>query len=267
MEEVNINEIIDYSKCSMFYYLKYKKKAYTDKINLLEKYNECIHKVIYFSFCKLQEGNIIRVEDIKNTWGRLWIKDKRKSSIIFSDSYLHKDIYNNKRIKGLESLLTFREYLIKKPNFPICINQEYKFKLNDDLVIKGKFDVIRETKDEDNNIKLQTCVFKDDSEYTKMMLKNDLKFNCDAIAIENSINEDYKIEHLIYYYEKNKEIEVKNTLADKRVFAHNVNTIYNLIKNNVYYMSVNKNCQSCIYNSICFKREMYNDLLKEKRYI
>lgn len=250
VQHISIDEIMDYSKCPMYYFLKHKKKMSTDKIDIIEKYEEDILKVMYYSFYKLQENDLIRIEDIKAMWGRLWIKDKRKNNIVFTDSYMHKDTYNNKRVKGLESLLKFRDFLSNNMGYPILINQEYKIRIGD-IILSGKFDLVREVVNSNGEKEIQTCMFISDRDVPKITQKYDLKFHSDALAIQGMVDEKLKISHMIHYFEKGKSIVKKHNLMNNEMFTHQVKTIANLIKNEIYFMSVTDNCQKCIYSDLC----------------
>lgn len=265
MQEIDIQEIIDYSKCPMLYFFKHKYKLTTEYIDVTEKYEKDLLKVIYYSYSKLQDNDFIRIEDIKQMWGRLWVKDRRRIDLVFSDSYIHKDFYNIKRIKGLESLLLFRDSLAEDNCFPIAVNQPYKIKIGD-IIINGKFDVVREIINDNGEKEIQSCIFKTDTYATRLTQRYDMKFNCDAIAIEQMTKEKANISNMIYYIEKGKSITKKSNSLSKGTFIHNVRTITNLISNNVFYMSVNENCDSCIYKNICSNKCNISLLLdKEKK--
>lgn len=261
-QQISIGEIMDYSKCPMYHFLKHKKKISTDKIDIIEKYEEDILKVIYYSYYKLQENDPIRTEDIKAMWGRLWIKDKRRNNIVFTDSYMHKDTYNTKRVKGLESLLKFKDFLANDIGYPILINQEYKIKI-DNIILSGKFDIVREVINSNEEKEIQTCMFISDRDVPKLTQKYDLKFHCDALAIQGMVDEKLKMSHMIHYFEKSKTIVKKHCLMNNDVFIHQVKTISNLIKNNIYYMSVTDNCQKCMYSELCANKSNTMQLLDE----
>ena len=56
---------------------------------------------------------------------------------------------------------------------------------------------------------------------------------------------------MVYYIEKAKPVTLRPSKLERELFLHNIRTITNLIRNDVFYMSVNENCQSCIYKDIC----------------
>lgn len=259
---ISIDEIIDYSKCPMYHFLKHKKNISTEKIDIVEKYEQDILKVIYYSFYKLQENEVIRVEDIKAMWGRLWIKDKRRNNIVFTDSYMHKDTYNTKRVKGLESLLNFRGFLSNNLGYPILINQEYKIKI-DNIILSGKFDLVREVLNSNEEKEIQTCMFLSDRDVPRITQKYDLKFHCDALAIQGMVDEKLKMSHLIHYFERGKTIVKKHNLMNNEMFLHQVKTIAKLIKDEVYYTSITDNCQKCMYSELCANKSNTMQLLDE----
>jgi CRISPR/Cas system-associated exonuclease Cas4 (RecB family) len=258
---ISINEIIDYSKCPMYYFLKYRSGMTTDKIDLVEKYESDLHRVIYYSFSKLQENELIRVEDIKAMWGRLWVKDKRRADILFSDSSMHKDTYNSKRLVGLDSLLNFRKtFVLENQGYPVLVNQDYKVKVDKDLTLTGKFDAVIEITNEKGEKEIHTCLFRSDRDVPKMTQEYDLKYHADAFAIEKMVK-NIDLKHMVYYIEKNKVVIKNDSSMNRDMFLHNVKTIGNLINSDVFYMSVSDNCQKCIYREICSNKSKTKALL------
>lgn len=254
MNIISIQEIIDYAKCPMYYALKYKYPEYkTEYINLIEKYDVDIHKVIYYSFSKIQEGLPIRIEDIKVSWGRAWIKDKRKSSILFSDTPSNKDIYNDRRRRGLNSLIDFQKIFSKNPGFPIIINKQYNLKINNNLMLTGSYEVVREVDDEMNNKYLEVCCFKTD-EHTNSKVNKlyDMKFIASSLAISNDI-EYTNIKYMNYHVDKKKfsYLSIEEILQHEKIFKESIFNIYKLIYNNIFYICPDEKCMNCIYKEVC----------------
>lgn len=262
MNYISISEVIDYAKCPMYYALKYKYKNYkSDYINLIEKYDNDIHKVIYYSFSKIQDNSSIRIEDIKVAWGRAWIKDKRKSAIIFSDTLSNKDIYNDRRRKGLDSLLSFQKEFSKNPGFPIIINKDYKLPINDNLTLVGKYEIVREVEDEMNNKYLEICCFKTD-EHTNSKVNKiyDMKLISSALAIENDIDYENK-KYMIYHVDKKNYFYLDKLPLHEKIFKKSIINIYKAIYNNLFYILPSEKCMSCIYKEICNNIDIVNEII------
>lgn len=264
MATISIEEIIDYAKCPMYYAFKYKYKKYkTDYVNVIEKYNDDIHKVIYYSFSKIQDGSPMRIEDIKVAWGRAWIKDKRKNSLIFSDTPSNKDIYNDKRKKGFESLLYFYKYFNKNHGFPVMINQEYSLNINNSLVLTGRYEVVRELEDEFLNKYLEVCVFKtDDSSNNSINNLYDLKLIASSLAINSDVEYNNK-KYMIYNVDKKKAIYLKDISLDEQLFRKNILNIYKCIYNEIYYICPSDKCISCTYRDVCNNMENISEILNK----
>lgn len=261
MHEVDIQEIVDYAKCPMYYFFKYKAhNLKTEYISLMEKYDEDIHKVIYFVFSRVQEGAGIDVKDIKFIWGKSWIKDKRKANIMFNESLMTKDIYNEKRKKGLYSLLNFQETFSKSLGYPIAVNKEYKIQISKHLTVKGRFELIRENE----NKEIEIITFKtDEHSYSKVVKDHDLKLLCSGLAAREYIKSQ-KITHVLYNVDKNSFSIHEDDELNVDFFKYNINNIFKGIYNKLYYMGPDTNCQFCQYKTMCSKRSNVMSLIDKE---
>ena len=228
MQKISINEIIDYSFCPMLYILKYKTPEYKNKaINLLEKYDSDIHKVIYKALNQVQNNQQINLKDIKTYWGKEWIKDKRKANIVFGETLLTKDTYNVKRRKGLDLLMNFYYRFSSEQFTPLIINQEYKIQINKNLTLTNRIELVREM--EDGTIQLIT--FKCD-DYNSTSKLNDLKVMADYYICKSL----FKTKKMINF------------------FKCNIINIYKSIYNKLYYLNSGTHCYNCVYKKVCTGR-------------
>lgn len=262
MNTIDIQEIIDYAKCPMFYAFKYEYKQHkTDYVNIIEKYNNDIHKVIYYSFSKIQDGSPMRIEDIKVAWGRAWIKDKRKNSLIFSDTPSNKDMYNDKRKRGFDSLVSFYRSFSKNPGFPVMINEEYKLNISNSLILTGRYEVVRELEDELLNKYLEICIFKtDDCSNNSINNLYDLKLIASSLAISNDVEYNNK-KYMIYNIDKKKFFYLNDIDLHEKLFKKNILNIYKCIYNKMYYICPSEQCITCTYKEVCNNMENISEIL------
>ena len=253
MTVLSIDEIVDYSVCPMLHYFKHVDKKSDCKIDMLDKYKQDLLKVVRYSFYMIQQGETLQTHSLSNMWGKLWIKDKRRSSIVFSESTASRDLYNDKRVKGIEGLLKFRDFLLKSPGYPIVVDKEYKVKIDDDLYITGRFQAIREIENKDGEKEIQVCMFSPMGTNSRINNTYNLRFHCDALALEQYVQEDLKLSYLMFYIEKGKH-STKKYMDNKSMFLHNVKTISKLIKDGVYYMTSSESCDKCLYKGICLSK-------------
>lgn len=264
MHTIDIQEVIDYAKCPMYYFFKYKSNEKTEYISTVEKYDKDMHRVIYFSFSRLQEGMPIRIEDVKAAWGRAWIKDKRRSDIIFSDTLSNKDTYNERRKKGINSLLNFQKNFSTNPGFPVIINKRYEINITKNLKLTGNFELVREMRDEFDKTYIEIAVFKTD-EHTnnKINKENDLNLIASSIAIEEYI-ENTKFKYMLYHIDKHNFFYLDNIEMHKNIFKQSVINIYKAIFNNIFYICPNERCISCTYKELCSKVENINKIVDKE---
>lgn len=260
MYTIDIQELIDYSKCPMYYFLKYKAKdVKTEHINLIEKYDEDIHKVIYFAFSRVREGKGIDIKDIKSSWGRAWIKDKRKANIMFSESLMTKDTYNEKRRRGIESLIKFHKQFSLNPGYPIAINSDYKLQINKFLTITGKFEILRENDDKD----IELISFKTDEHTNNRVVKEyDLKLTASSLALSDYIDGKH-LKHSMYHVDKGVMYKT-NADINKEFFKYNIINIFKCIHNKIYYMRADNSCYNCQYKDICTNKSKMAQILDKE---
>lgn len=255
MHKINIQEVIDYAKCPMLYYFKYKAKEKTEYISTIEKYDNDIHRVIYYSFSRVQDGMPIRIEDIKAAWGRVWIKDKRKSHIVFSDTLSNKDTYNERRKKGIKSLLSFHKNFSQNPGFPVIVNRKYELPITKSLTLTGTFEIVRELRDEMDKPFIEVCTFKTD-EHTnnKINRQYDLKLIASSMAIKNEID-GFNIKYLLYHVDKNSYHYLDKIPLHENIFKQTIINIYKAIYNNIFYICPDERCVYCPYKEVCSSLE------------
>lgn len=247
MAKISIEEIIDYSFCPMLYVLKYTTSEYKNiNINLLEKYDKDIHKVIYKCLNEIKDNKQIALKDIKTFWGKEWIKDKRKTHLAFGDTLLTKDSYNVKRKKGLELLMNFFYKFSSEVYTPLIINKKYNIKINNKLTLTNTIELVREM--EDGTIELITFIT-DKNNNTA----NNLKIMADYYVCKG-IFKNKNIQHTVFNLEKNN--CKSNIVIEKKIefFKYNIFNIYKAIYNKLYYINSGTHCYNCIYKSSCNKR-------------
>ena len=261
MDTIDIQQIIDYAKCPMYYKYKYidvDKK--TNYVNIFEKYDKSIHRVIYNSLIRKQENHIIRLDDIKRIWGVEWIKDKRKSKIVFAERKTYKDLYNERRKKGLLGLLHFREVFNKTEAFPFLINKEYKITINNSFILTGNIELVQ--KNIDGTIE---CMLFKTNEYTnnKVNKNYDLKLIGNAVALSNMLETQHneKIKYIIFHIDKKTQYEIPINDINYKIFINNVSNIKKAIDNNIFYFVPEEKCYNCVYSHVCgYQQKLINVL-------
>lgn len=249
----NIEEIIDYSMCPIIHLLKHKYKVEVDSGSIHDKYSFAISEIIKQFYYRVKAKEPIRTEDIKRLWGKAWVLDKRKSKMVFSDTRVGKDAYNNKRLEGLTTLLDYRKHLEDNPCFPIVVKYPYSLKL-EGCTITGEIDVLKEVGDDVEGKEIRICTFMVDAYNTQIETSHNLRLNASYLAAREMIGDDsIPIVKSIYNLSRQKEYLKKVDTINKEVMIHSLETISKLIDNEVYYMTTGVKCKICPYRKQCKK--------------
>lgn len=257
---IDLQEIIDYANCPMVHYFKWTKGIPSKEIALYDKYAKDFTNVIYYCYNRIQDHEPIRIEDIKQMWGKIWVLDKRRSDIIFSDSNIGKETYNTKRVEGLKNLLSYREYLLNNQCFPIIINYPYILEI-DGIRIKGNIDVVKEVKNDHGQKEILLCSYIPDTYNLHLEDSYGFKLNTDLLALKEMIGDNIQIKKRIFNVTKSKETIKQVYDINEKFLKHNLKTIYNQIRNHTYYICPGVKCKSCIYRSLCKDNKNIIDII------
>lgn len=259
--EINLSEIIDYANCPMIHYFKWVNGIPSDQIALHDRYATDFRNVIYYCYTKIQDKEPIRIEDIKQMWGKVWVLDKRKSSIIFSDTGIGKDTYNIKRVEGLTNLLSYREHLLENKCYPIIINYPYVINI-DGIKIKGNIDIVKEVELPNGEKEIYICTYLPDTYNIHLENAYGFKINVDYVALVEMLCQNHNIKKRIYNVSRSKETIKDVDDIEEHFLKHNLKTIFNLIKNKVYFITPGIKCKHCIYRELCKNQDYTKNILK-----
>lgn len=243
---VNAKEVLDFAHCPMMYKYKYKSKSPTMYLNLLEKYDQDIHKFMYAYHSHLQNDDPIDSSTVKRIWGTLWIGAKNKQQLIFSQTGDKRDTFNEKRKLGISTLITYHNRGNKIIGSPILVNHEYKIQIDKGLYLQGNFELIQQL-----NNKVQLINFKSDTRnLTKDLYNKELETTIMSYAFRETF-QDKEDMLIVYAVDKNRAYQTYRTQSDFNLLKYSIKNIALSIKNNLFYAAPSSKCVSCIYRDIC----------------
>lgn len=258
--KIDISEIIDYCFCPMLYKFRYKDTHLKTKyINTIEKYDVDMHKVVYSFFSLIQAKEPVSIEMLKRTWGSLWLGNKTKHEIAFSEPSTWRDTHNEKRKDGLKAILKFFDKFSLKPGWPIAVNKKYEVEIAKNLILTGTWEVIREV---DGHIEI--IDFKvDDKLHNKISIEKDLSVTAASYAFRKSFGT--KEDALSYYgLSKGKKHNTGRTTDDYKMLVHTVKCVAIAVKNNLFYACPDSKCFSCPYKHMCNSNLNYENMRGDK---
>lgn len=246
---LSINEILDYIKCPMYYKYKYQDKAKTLQQNLLEKYDEDIHKSLYAYYSAINNDELVDASTIKRVWGSLWIGRKNKTDLLFTDTGTWRDTFNTKRHQGTNDLLEYHLQNKYSIGMPILINHSYEINIAKNLKITGSIELVRE----DIKGELELINFKPDSRHlTQESISKDLETSAMILAMKELFGDvDFKTS--VYLIDKKKNLLLNKSNESLKQAKSSILNIARAIGSKVFYINPGEKCNSCIYRDICYK--------------
>lgn len=236
----------------MYYKYRYVDNIDVNVISILDKYDIDMHKSIYLYFIKVQNGDIVNIDTLKRSWGRLWLGNKTIYDIMYQEPSSWRNTKNEKRKKGIESIVHIYNYYSKNIGCPIVINKKYKIKINKAITLTGNFEIIRELNDNIEIIHFKTG----DKLHDSFCVNNDLELTAASYAFRKLFGTK---ENAIIYHGIDKH-KIKTTTRNENSYKILLNTIVNVCKciyNNIFYICPEEDkCYNCVYKNHCIKNTM-----------
>ncbi|OQY06310.1 MAG: hypothetical protein B6I28_06510 [Fusobacteriia bacterium 4572_132] len=243
---IEINEMLDYSECSMKYYYKYINEETKGKYaDISEKYDKDIKTTLYSFFINRKLKNEYKLNVLKKSWGSNWIGSKTNKELVFETSGRNSktEFY---RQKGINTIYDVYNYFKDKDIEIIAINEPYKIKIG--LVeVKGKWDLIVRSIVSDNVIIFD---FRTDK-INEFDIKYNIKTTAGALAFEKQFGR--KADKLIYYdLNKVSLFIVTRDDLDIKLYKQATKNIVKAIESGIFYVKPNEKCKLCQYKNYCF---------------
>jgi hypothetical protein len=233
----------------MYYKFKYElPELKSDVINVLEKYDRDMHKTIYSFFAAVQNHEMVSLGAMKRTFGTLWIGNKDSASMLYAEPSSWRDTHNERRKRGINTVINVFNAFKDNPGFPIVINKPYSIKLSNTITLTGTWEIVREV---DN--KIQLIDFKvEDKLHNRIHIDKDIEITAACMAFDKIF--DTKIDSVVYYgLDKNKAHVTNRNEDDFKVLTHTVTCVAKAIHNKLFYACPSNKCYSCMYKSVCSK--------------
>lgn len=246
---INIEEVMDYNYCSMYYKLKHENPGIE---NMTETYDRLLRMCFYSYLNLLKNKSSVDLGHLTRLWGKHWIKGKSMVKIMTMPSANTRDTYDRLRKNGIDTLLSFHDLMKEGSQYPILINKGYNIKIDNNITLNGRWEYIRELKLKDNSNVFQIIKFthKKDKFQTLMQMRHDIELTAADYAFKQMFT---ATESQVVYANIYKERMVPS-YRDERDYATLKQTIKNTITciaNNIYSISPDVKCYHCTYRNQC----------------
>lgn len=261
MKTIDVQEVVDYCYCPMFYYLRYLEPDVKDEtVSVAEKYNRDLHRTIYAFYSMIQNHAPARIETLKRSWGTMWIGKRGTEEFVVSTAGSWRDTHNERRKRGIQAIVKFYDNFKGKEGFPLAINTPYTIQINEDLQLTGVWELIREVEVEPGKREIQLLAFTvDDKTHNTMRADKDLGLSAASLAFREAFNRKEDA-CLIYGMEKGKFQRVTRDQNEYALLKYTVDCVAKNIEDRRFPVCPGEQCYSCLYRNKC--KKLLNDEAK-----
>lgn len=244
MNKISIQDIKDYSFCSMYY----KNKKILNKPISIDKYDNALKTSYLYYLQGIRDKDRADLNVLSKAFSNNWNKrDINKNCITLRT---HRMTYQYLKERGVKILLSFHNMMKDTEQCPIVMFKGYSINING-ITVTGVIDYIRETI-VDNKAEIQLIKFNNitTTSTTLFSIYEDL----DAISMLYAFKtifecKNYKFLYLDVY--NNKQYEITKTEKDFKIFEETVTKVYNNITDNIYIFSPSDKCYLCPFKECC----------------
>lgn len=245
---INIQEILDYNFCPVYYKLKHDNPGE----NISDAYDRILRACFYSYINLLKNNSSVDIGYLTRLWGKHWVKDASMTKMMLTPSSTLRDKHGILRKNGIDSLISFHNLMKEGEQYPILTNKQYSIKINNNITLNGTFEYIREYHEDNKDPVFQIIKFnhKKDKFQTLMQMRHDLELTATALAFKTMFTADnFQVAYANIYKEK-----IITSFRDENDFNTLRQTVINTvkcIKNNIYTVSPDVKCFHCTYRNEC----------------
>lgn len=254
--ELTVDELHSYLQCPAKYMFKHKKGLHGEENrNILFK--RAIHKTIDYFFFSIMNSQMPTLGHLKDKWESTYVEllgDIERSDVL-ATSRAYESKWNVKRspdfIRGIEMIYSFYSFNKDNPGTPIAVDHEYRVPIGD-VIIRGKFELVREIEDRETKKRYVEIVdFKTSEKPLEYMLvKHDMNLLLASYAFRNLFKT--KEDRMKYHYlPTGRDIVINKTDDDFGRIESIVKGIGCAIKDEHFYPRQTFMCRSCELKEIC----------------
>lgn len=151
--ELTVDELYTYIQCPLRYKLTHMdgipdKSEYKNAV----LYSKGIHETISYFYYDVMNGKLPTLRQVRDKWARYYydkFEDDERSKDDFLKPRTRGDLQRlaQLRDRGFEAVYHFYNEKKDNPGTPIAVNFPFRIAFDDNLIIKGEFELIRETVD------------------------------------------------------------------------------------------------------------------------
>ncbi|MGG1071235.1 PD-(D/E)XK nuclease family protein [Priestia megaterium] len=258
--EISMDDVYTFMQCPLKYQLtKIHEIPSEDDYKSAVLYSKGIHQTISYFYYEVMQGRLPTLRQMRDKWAHYYysiFEDDKRTKDNFLLARTGTDHQRTSQIlnRGMEAIYAFYAENKDNPGTPIAVNYPFRIAVQDDLILTGEFELIREYTDSNNQRKIEIVDFKTSNNKTGassgFFLRHDLRATAMFYAFQEFFNStpdrfvfDYigTDKRLSLYRDENEIKRLKSVLKG----------VSNGIKQEDFYPRQSFMCKNCSMMNYC----------------
>ncbi|MFA6423223.1 MAG: ATP-dependent DNA helicase [Patescibacteria group bacterium] len=202
-------------------------------------FGNAIHKTIEFFLKQKIKKNIPTIEEIYTSFENNWI----------NEGYITREHEQKRFNEGKQAITNFYNSEKNNPNIPTAVEKSFSFKYNDQLTIKGRFDLIYQQNNEVEIKDFKTSNVDTEEDALKNAQKN-RPFAIYSLAIKKILNVTPKL--TMHFINKSLEVSIFKKEKDEIKLTEEISKVITGLNNQNFVADPTyQACNYCPYKNIC----------------
>lgn len=258
--EITMDDVYTFLQCPTKYQLtKIHEIPSEDDYKSAVLYSKGIHQTISYFYYEVMQGRLPTLRQMRDKWAHYYysiFEDDKRTKENFLNARTGTDHQRTQQIlnRGMEAIYAFYAENKDNPGTPIAVNYPFRIAVQDDLILKGEFELIREYTDKDNKRYIEIVDFKTSNNKTDassgFFLRHDLRATAMFYAFQEQFNSTPD-RFVFDYIGTDKRLSLYRDENEIRRLKSVLKGVSNGIKQEDFYPRQSFMCKNCSMMNYC----------------
>lgn len=258
--EISMDDIFTYLQCPLKYQLtKVHEIPSEDNYKSAVLYSKGIHQAISFFYYEIMQGRMPTLRQVRDKWAHYYysiFEDDKRTKENFLNAKTGTDHQRTQQIlnRGMEAIYAFYSENKDNPGVPIAVNYPFRIAVDNNLVLKGEFELIRERTDSNNRRSIEIVDFKTSNNKTDASTGFFLRHDLRATAMFYAFQELFQSEPDLFIFDyigSNKQLSLYRDDNEIKRLKSVLKGVRNGILQEDFYPRQSFMCKNCPMMNYC----------------
>lgn len=258
--EISMDDVYAYMECPTKYQLtKIHEIPSGENYKSAVLYSKGIHQTISYFYYEVMQGRLPTLRQMRDKWANYYysiFEDDKKTKENFLLARTGTDHQRTRQIlnRGMEAIYAFYAENKDKPGTPIAVNYPFRIALEEDLILTGEFELIREVTDEDNRKFVEIVDFKTSNNKTDASTGFFLRHDLRATAMFYAFQELFQSapDRFVFdYIGSDKQLSLYRDENEIKRLKSVLKGVSNGIRQEIFYPRQSFMCKTCPMMNYC----------------